>query len=117
MILTLNFLFVCSKNKWRSPTAETIYRNDFRIKVRSAGTSSSSRKRISENDLTWADVVLVMENKHKKIINNQYNYLDLPEIIVLDIPDDYYYMSDELVEMLQISVERVLKLVLLEPRK
>ncbi|MGD1920484.1 MAG: low molecular weight protein tyrosine phosphatase family protein [Pleurocapsa sp.] len=107
--MTLNFLFVCSKNKWRSPTAETIYRHDSRIKVRSAGTRSSSRKRISENDLNWADIVLVMENKHKKIISNKYSYLDLPKIIVLDIPDDYKYMSDELINMLQTSVEKVLE--------
>ena len=109
MILTLNLLFVCSKNKWRSPTAETIYRNDFRVKVRSAGTSSSARKRITENDLSWADLVLVMEYKHQKIINRNYSYLDLPKIIVLDIPDEYQYMSDELVEMLQTSVEKILQ--------
>lgn len=109
MILTLNLLFVCSKNKWRSPTAETIYRHDSRVKVRSAGTSSSARKRIAEKDLNWADLVLVMEHKNQKIIYSRYSYLDLPAIIVLDIPDDYQYMSDELIEMLQISIEEILE--------
>ena len=47
----INILFVCSKNKWRSPTAETIYRNDSRLNVRSAGTSASARKTISEIDI------------------------------------------------------------------
>ena len=107
--MTLNLLFVCSKNKWRSPTAETIYRRDRRLRVRSAGTSSSARKRISANDINWADLILVMENKHKNIITRQYRHLDLPEIVVLDIPDDYQYMSDELIEMLQISVEAILQ--------
>ena len=50
-----------------------------------------------------------MENKHKNIITRQYRHLDLPEIVVLDIPDDYQYMSDELIEMLQISVEAILQ--------
>ena len=108
--MTLNLLFVCSKNKWRSPTAETIYRQDSRLQVRSAGTSSSAKKRISEKDLNWAEIVLVMENKHKNIITSQYRHLDLPEIIVLDIPDDYQYMSDELIEMIQTSVEGILHL-------
>ena len=87
--MPVNLLFVCSRNKWRSPTAEAIYRHDSRVNVRSAGTSSSARRRISEKDLDWADLILVMENKHKKAIANQYRYLDLPLIIVLDIPDDY----------------------------
>ena len=103
-----NLLFVCSQNKWRSPSAEAIYRNDSRVNVRSAGTSSSARKRISEKDLDWADLILVMENKHKKAIASQYQYLDLPPIIVLDIPDDYQYMSDELVEMIKTSTESIL---------
>ncbi len=108
MILPLNFLFVCSKNKWRSPTAETIYRNDSRINVRSAGTSSSAKRRISAKDLDWADLVLVMENKHKKIINNLYRHLDLPQIVVLDIPDEYPYMSEELIEAIAASTEEIL---------
>lgn len=106
--MTVNLLFVCSQNKWRSPTAETIYRHDSRVNVRSAGTSSSARKRISEKDIHWADLILVMENKHKKAISNLYQCLDSPPIIVLDIPDDYQYMSDELVEMIKISTESIL---------
>jgi predicted protein tyrosine phosphatase len=108
LILPVNLLFVCSKNKWRSPTGETLYRHDPRVNVRSAGTSASAKKKISEQDLIWADLVLVMENKHKKIITSQYQNLDLPSIMVLDIPDDYQYMDYELVEMLKASTESVL---------
>ncbi|MEL6496861.1 MAG: protein tyrosine phosphatase, partial [Cyanobacteria bacterium J06623_7] len=91
-----------------SPTAETIYRNDSRVNVRSAGTGSSARKSINERDIIWADLILVMENKHQKAIAKQYRYLDLPDILVLDIPDDYQYMADELVAMIQISTEDIL---------
>jgi len=108
LILPLNLLFVCSKNKWRSPTAETIYRNDSRANVRSAGTSSSAKRRISAKDLNWANLILVMENKHKRIITQQYRHLNLPEIIVLDIPDDYLYMSEELIGMIKTSTEAIL---------
>ena len=106
--MPVNLLFVCSKNKWRSPTAETLYRRDSRVEVRSVGTSSSARKRIAERDLLWADLILVMENKHKKAIVQQYRHLNLPNIIVLDIPDDYQYMSDELIEMIRTSTEKIL---------
>lgn len=105
----LNILFVCSKNKWRSATAEQIYRKDRRFNVRSAGTSNSARKRISETDITWADMILVMENKHKKRIAQEYSYLELSEIIVLDIPDEYKYMDDELVAVIKASTENILK--------
>lgn len=103
-----NILFVCSKNKWRSPTAEAIYRNDSRLNVRSAGTSTSARKTISEIDIDWADLILVMENKHKKRITMEYGYLDLPQIIVLDIPDDYKYMDEELILIIKDSVENII---------
>jgi predicted protein tyrosine phosphatase len=104
----LNILFVCSKNKWRSPTAETIYRYDKRLNVRSAGTSTSAKKCISEKDINWADLILVMENEHKKRIINQYNHHELPKIIVLDIPDEYEYMERELIANIKTSVENIL---------
>ncbi|MFK7789851.1 MAG: phosphotyrosine protein phosphatase, partial [Phycisphaeraceae bacterium] len=43
----MNMLFICSKNQWRSPTAEQIYRSDPRLNVRSAGTSSSARHKVT----------------------------------------------------------------------
>ncbi len=105
----LNLLFVCAKNKWRSPTAENIYRHDPRFKVRSAGVSSSARKTISEVDIRWADLILAMENKHKKRIQSSFSYLDLPKIIVLDIPDDYEYLNPELIVLLEESIESILE--------
>lgn len=104
----LNVLFVCSKNKWRSPTAETIYRNDKRLNVRSVGTNASATKHISKKDIYWADLILVMENKHKKRILSKYCDFDLPQIIVLDIPDEYQYMDRELISIIKIGVEDIL---------
>ena len=57
----INVLFVCSKNQWRSPTGESIYRDDPRLAVRSRGTASSARQTIRSADLSWADLVLVMD--------------------------------------------------------
>ena len=108
MVDRSNILFVCSKNKWRSPTAEAMYRNDSRINVRSSGTSASAKKSISATDINWADLILVMENKHKKIITSEYSYLDLPQIIVLDIPDEYQYMDEELISIIETNVGNII---------
>lgn len=106
--MTVNILFICSKNQWRSPTAETIYRQDPRFNVRSAGINSGAKKRINEKALRWADLILVMENKHKKAILARYRNLDLPDIFVLDIPDDYQYMSEELILLIREITEGIM---------
>lgn len=77
--------------------------------MRSAGTNASARRYISEKDIHWADLILVMENKHKKRILSKYCALDLPQIIVLDIPDEYQYMERELISIIKIGVEDILK--------
>jgi|GEM_PF-5824209 len=45
-------LFVCSRNQWRSPTAEQIWRSDNRLDVRSGGTSPSARYAVSAQDIS-----------------------------------------------------------------
>ncbi|MBE0441481.1 MAG: low molecular weight protein tyrosine phosphatase family protein [Psychrobacter sp.] len=107
----MNLLFVCTKNKWRSPTAEKIYSNHPNLSVRSAGTSRSARKHINIKDIHWADIVFVMENKHKRYINEQFRHqLDSKNIIVLDIPDDYHYMDKALISCLQDDIDSYLSL-------
>ena len=97
----INVLFVCSRNQWRSPTAEKIYRNDDRVNARSRGTTRSAVRTITAADLSWADVVMVMEEKHHRRI-----FADFPDasrfkpIHVLDIPDDYRFMELDLVNLI-----------------
>jgi predicted protein tyrosine phosphatase len=104
-----HFLFVCGRNQWRSPTAARVYKNDQRIEVRSAGVSAASPHPLSQKDLEWADLVLVMEHRHKKRIVETYRALDLPRIIVLDIPDRYEFMDEELIELIKARTEPCIK--------
>ncbi len=107
----LNLLFVCSRNQWRSPTGEQVWRRHPRVNVRSAGTSAGARRVVSADDLAWADVVLVMEDKHKSRLLAAYRALLLHKPLhVLDIPDDYKYMDPELVELLADPVAELLGL-------
>lgn len=52
---------------------------------------------------------MVMENTHASRIRDLYRDKGaLPEIISLDIPDDYPFMDETLIELLKDSVEEVL---------
>ncbi len=95
----INILFVCSRNKWRSPTVENIYKNLPNINVRSAGTESSARIKLTAKNITWADIIFVMEKKHKQRILENFPFeTEEKQIIILDIPDEYKFMDPELIE-------------------
>ncbi|WP_173912587.1 low molecular weight protein tyrosine phosphatase family protein [Acinetobacter sp. Marseille-Q1618] len=98
-------LFICSRNQWRSPTAERVFAVGYGISTRSAGTSRQAQHTISSQDIAWADLIFVMEHKHKQNIKQKFpQQLQHKKIVVLDIPDDYHYMDEELIELLQAVV-------------
>ncbi len=104
-----NILFVCSKNQWRSPTAEAIYRGDDRISVRSRGTATSAVQMIRSADIVWADAILVMEHKHRqRIVADFPGESKFKLVQVLDIPDDYPFMDAELIELIKSAAEPVI---------
>jgi predicted protein tyrosine phosphatase len=96
---------VCALNKWRSPTAEAIYRNDARLEVRSAGIRSDAKRHLSARDLEWADVVFVMDQDQKNWIREQFRESKLPEIQVLDIPGSLVFMDPELQRLLRLAID------------
>ncbi|MNV71261.1 Low molecular weight phosphotyrosine protein phosphatase [compost metagenome] len=107
----VNVLFICSRNQWRSPTAERIWRKHPKVAARSAGTSPNARHKVSIEDVRWANIILVMEEKHKsRLIAEFIRLLENKPVHVLDIPDEYKFMDPELVEMLEQSVNSLLGL-------
>ena len=83
-----------------------IYRNDPRVSVKSAGVSSKARRQISEKDLDWADVVLVMERKYARRIPRLFqSRSSFPPMECLDIPDDYEFMDEELITLIRDGTE------------
>lgn len=102
----MRILFVCGMNKKRSPTAEAIYRHDDRIQVRSAGISPSSKNRVTVKNIEWADLILVMEKEYKeRLVKSFRGITKLPRIESLEIPDEYEFMDNDLVELIKASVE------------
>ena len=101
----MNLLFICSRNQWRSPTGEAIWRRVEGVEARSAGSSRNARRRVSQGDILWADLVLVMEEKHASRLKAEFRQaLRYKPVHVLDIPDDYQFMDPELVELLELAV-------------
>ncbi|MEL6660154.1 MAG: protein tyrosine phosphatase [Bacteroidota bacterium] len=100
----MNILFICSKNEWRSRTAEMIFRKETRFVAKSAGTSKTARIRVSRKLIDWADLIFVMENHHKARLPELYGGSVEKEVVVLDIPDEYQYMDEELICELQDAV-------------
>lgn len=111
MINRPNILVVCGRNKKRSRTAESIFKNDNRFSIRSAGLSPKSDRKITEKDLNWADLIFVMETGHRVKIWGLYRQMELPPIEILNIPDDYEFMDNELIEMLTDRISDTLRIV------
>jgi predicted protein tyrosine phosphatase len=94
-------LFVCSRNQWRSPTAEALFRQSDRYVTRSAGTSDRARIKITAGLINWADWVFVMEKRHAAIIQQKYpEEIAGKSLVILHISDDYRYMDEELIDIL-----------------
>lgn len=106
-----NILVVCGRNKRRSRTAEYIFKNDQRFNICSVGLSPASERQIKEKDIAWADLILVMEREQASRIRKTYRHMELPDIEVLHIADEYDYRDPELIEMLGERVNAVLESV------
>ena len=95
-------LFLCSRNRLRSPTAETIFAEYPGVETDSAGLSADADLCLSEEQVEWADLILVMERSHRQRLNRGFaKVLRGKKVVVLDIPDDYDFMNPRLVELLR----------------
>jgi predicted protein tyrosine phosphatase len=104
----IKILFVCTVNRMRSATAHRLYENDPRFWVDSAGTDRKADTVLSADLLEWADSIIVMEKHHRNFIHQHYPAIyKSKKIVCLYIADEYYYMQDELIELLKAKVEDV----------
>jgi len=103
-------LFVCSRNRWRSPTAEKLFDGVDGIQARSVGTEPGARIRVTAGHLGWADVIFVMEKKHLRRLRAKFaDELMSKPVVCLHIPDDYQFMQPELVALLHATVMQRLR--------
>ncbi|HCH49585.1 MAG TPA: phosphotyrosine protein phosphatase [Proteus sp.] len=102
----MNILFICSKNQWRSPTAELLFANRNGIETLSAGTRRDAKCVVDNELLKWADLVLVMESKHLNRLSAQFpGAMRYKKAHVLDIPDNYQFNDPALITLLEHKVQ------------
>ncbi len=100
-------LFVCSRNRLRSPTAEQVFAGRPDLEVASAGLNADAEIPCTVELVEWADIIFVMEKAHRARLAARYRrHLGKVRVICLDIPDKYAFMQPELVELLQAKVTR-----------
>lgn len=101
----MNLLFVCSRNKWRSPTAEAVFKKHAAHQVRSGGKAAAARRKVREGDIAWADIIFVMETRHRDLLRQRFpEALARKKLVVLHIEDDYTCMDPTLIGLLQDAV-------------
>ncbi len=94
----MNVLFVCNQNKNRSKTAEDIFKTKFN--TQSAGIYNKIP--ITSKQLSWANVIVVMEDSQRSEIAKRFpkEYLQ-KRILSLEIPDVYSYGNAALITQLE----------------
>lgn len=98
----MKLLFVCSRNRWRSPTAERVFNGVDGRQARSAGTEAGARIRVTAGLLGWADVIFVMEKKHAARLRAKFpEALAGRPLVCLHIPDEYGFMDEALIALLR----------------
>ena len=101
----MKLLFICSRNRFRSPTAEHLFSSYAGVETASAGTSPDAENALSTELVLWADLIFAMEARHKRRLKERFpSLLKNKKMIVLDIRDDHELMDDSLILLLKSRV-------------
>ncbi|MGC4014312.1 MAG: low molecular weight protein tyrosine phosphatase family protein [Luteolibacter sp.] len=97
-------LFICSRNRLRSPTAEAIFADRPGIEIDSAGLAPDAQVVLDTCQIQWADVILMMEPIHRQRLQSKYGeHLRGKRVVVLGILDNYDFMDPELIRLLEMK--------------
>lgn len=109
-VLKTKVLFICSRNQWRSPTAEALFKDHPRYTARSAGTEKGARIKVTAGHLGWADVLFCMERKHADRLRERFpEELAGKPLITLHISDEFQRDDPALIELLRGALEEHLE--------
>ncbi len=101
----MNLLFVCSKNRLRSPTGEEVFSEYDDINAIGCGTDRDADTRVSGDLIEWADIVFVMEKSHRNKVSKKFKeLLKNKKLVCLDIPDEFERMDPVLIHLLETKV-------------
>ncbi|PIQ26106.1 phosphotyrosine protein phosphatase [bacterium (Candidatus Blackallbacteria) CG17_big_fil_post_rev_8_21_14_2_50_48_46] len=106
----MNLLFICGKNKLRSPTAQALFSAYPGQQALSCGINRDAETPLSGDLIEWADILFVMEkNQRNKVMSKYKNLLKDKKLICLDIADRYRYMDPALIKILTSRVSPYLR--------
>ncbi|MBX3100207.1 MAG: low molecular weight protein tyrosine phosphatase family protein [Salinibacterium sp.] len=106
----MNVLFVCSRNRLRSPTAELVFSGHPGIETDSAGLAPDADVQLDRDQVRWADLIVVMEKRHRSALNRRFGRLLAgTRVVCLDIPDNYEFMQPELIAILERRMAQYLR--------
>jgi len=101
----MHILFICNQGKNRSKTAAQLFSGTFQ--TASAGLYSDAS--VTETQLSQADVIIAMEERHREELAHRFPRVYLQkQILVLGIPDIYRYRQPELARLLKVRMSKLL---------
>ncbi len=104
LIVSMKVLFVCNQNKYRSPTAEALFKESF--ETRSAGLFGG--KLVSKDDLSWADIIAVMEEEQRHELVKRFPAECLQKrLVCLNISDVYGFNEQRLKDALLLKSDEL----------
>ncbi len=105
----MNVLFVCGKARKRSPTAAHLVASWKACDTDCGGLSKDADEVLSLDQIAWADVIIVMERRHKTRLTAQFGkHLRDTPVKVADIPDRYDYMEPALITLIETRIPPLL---------
>jgi predicted protein tyrosine phosphatase len=98
-------LFVCSRNRRRSLTAEKLFEGSPLYQVRSVGTQPDARIVVTEGHIGWADLIFCMEKSHVRLLQRKFpEATSEKKVICLNIPDEFEFMDAAFIDELRGSL-------------
>ncbi len=94
-------LFICGKARSRSPTAAQVFAAWQGVSTDFGGVSNDADDALSSDQLDWASVIFVMEQRHSRRLSDKFGgALRGKAVVNLSIRDKYTFMQPDLVELL-----------------
>ena len=107
-----HILFVCSQNKLRNPSAETIFPEKEGFDVLSAGLNNGAEIPLTAELVEWAETIFVIEKAQRNKLRKKYRKsINKQNVICLEIPNDHEYMGPKLIAILEQKLGKFFKIL------
>ena len=107
----IKLLFICSRNKIRSLTAEKLMKCMLGYRVASAGTQPGARVVVTAGQIRWADIIFCMEKSHLQKIQGRFaEEMAGKKEVTFHIPDEYQFMAEGLMDELRAKLAEYITL-------